>query len=66
MPINIKNFLLSKNKKSKTSDFQDLEHIDGVAISANQQIFIKKQEMIWFFFILEMEPIMRQFILNQR
>ena len=33
MPINIKNFLLSKNKKSKIGDFQDLEHIDGVAIS---------------------------------
>ena len=33
MSINLKNFLLSKNKKSKIGDFQDLEHIDGVAIS---------------------------------
>jgi glutamate N-acetyltransferase/amino-acid N-acetyltransferase len=34
MTINIKNFLLSQSKKSKIGDFQDLEHIDGVAISA--------------------------------
>tara|TARA_Y100000590_G_scaffold445311_1_gene577262 strand:+ start:385 stop:1686 length:1302 start_codon:yes stop_codon:yes gene_type:complete len=33
MPINLKNFLISKNKKSKIGDFQDLEHLDGVAIS---------------------------------
>ena len=33
MSINLKNFLLSKKKKSKIGDFQDLEHIDGVAIS---------------------------------
>lgn len=34
MGINVKNFLISQNKKSKTRDFQDLDHIDGVAISA--------------------------------
>ncbi len=34
MGINIKNFLLSQNKKSKIADFQDLDHVDGVAISA--------------------------------
>jgi len=34
MAINIKNLLFSKNKKSRMGDFQDLEHIDGVGISA--------------------------------
>ena len=34
MVINVKNFLLSRDKKSKIGDFQDLDHIDGVAISA--------------------------------
>ena len=34
MVINLKNFLLSQDKKSKIGDFQDLDHIDGVAISA--------------------------------
>ena len=29
MVINIKNFLLSRNKKSKIGDFQDLDYVDG-------------------------------------
>ena len=33
MPINLKNFINSYALKSKMSDFQDLEHIDGVSIS---------------------------------
>ncbi|MDA9108476.1 bifunctional glutamate N-acetyltransferase/amino-acid acetyltransferase ArgJ [Candidatus Pelagibacter sp.] len=33
MPINVKNFINSLNLKSKNSDFQDLEHLDGVSIS---------------------------------
>ena len=34
MTINIKNFLNVKNKLSKMRDFQDLDHIDGISISA--------------------------------
>jgi glutamate N-acetyltransferase/amino-acid N-acetyltransferase len=34
MPINLKNFENSLNLKSKMSDFQDLDHIDGVSISS--------------------------------
>ena len=33
MPINLKNFENSLNLKSKMSDFQDLDHIDGISIS---------------------------------
>ena len=33
MPINFKNFINSQALKSKMSDFQDLDHIDGVSIS---------------------------------
>jgi len=34
MPFNFKNFINPKNKHSKMRDFQDLDHIDGVSISA--------------------------------
>ena len=34
MAINIRNFLNVKNKLSKMRDFQDLDHIDGISISA--------------------------------
>ena len=34
MAINIKNFLNVKNKLSKMRDFQDLDHIEGISISA--------------------------------
>jgi glutamate N-acetyltransferase/amino-acid N-acetyltransferase len=33
MPINVKNFINSLNLKSKNTDFQDLDHLDGVSIS---------------------------------
>ena len=52
MPINIRNFLLSKNKKSKIGDFQDLEHIDGVAISAISANLYKesRDDLVLFYF----------------
>ena len=52
MPINIKNFLLSKNKKSKIGDFQDLGHIDGVAISAISANLYKesRDDLVLFYF----------------
>ncbi len=33
MGINLSNFLSPENKNSKMGDLQDLDHIDGVAIS---------------------------------
>jgi len=52
MPINIKNFLLSKNKKSKIGDFQDLGHIDGVAISVLSANLYKesRDDLVLFYF----------------
>ena len=52
MPINIKNFLLSKNKQSKIGDFQDLGHIDGVAISAISANLYKesRDDLVLFYF----------------
>ena len=52
MPINIKNFLLSKNKKSKIGDFQDLDHIDGVAISVISANLYKesRDDLVLFYF----------------
>ena len=34
MAININNFFSNNNKDSTIGDFQDIEHIDGVAISS--------------------------------
>ena len=34
MPLNIKNFINTQALNTKMNDFQDLEHIDGVSISA--------------------------------
>ena len=34
MPINFKNFLNNQNLKSKMINFQDLDHLDGLSISA--------------------------------
>ena len=33
MGINISNFLSSKSKNRKMSEFQDLDHLDGLSIS---------------------------------
>ncbi len=52
MVINIKNFLISRNKKSKIGDFQDLEHVDGVAISAISAKLYKEErdDVVLFYF----------------
>ena len=52
MTINLKAFLLSQNKKSKVSDFQDLDHIDGVAISAISANLYKesRDDVVLFYF----------------
>jgi len=52
MTINIKNFLLSQSKKSKIGDFQDLDHIDGVAISAISANLYKdtRDDLVLFYF----------------
>ena len=34
MGINLPNFLLSKSKNARMSEYQDLDHIDGVSISS--------------------------------
>ena len=52
MALNIKNFLLSQNNKSKMGDFQDLKHIDGVAISAISANLYKesRDDLVLFYF----------------
>jgi len=52
MALNIKNFLLSQNNKSKIGDFQDLNHIDGVAISAISANLYKesRDDLVLFYF----------------
>jgi len=52
MAINIKNFILSQSRKSKIGDFQDLDHIDGVAISAISANLYKepRDDLVLFYF----------------
>ena len=52
MVINLKNFLLSQDKKSKIGDFQDLDHIDGVAIAAVSANLYKenRDDLVLFYF----------------
>jgi len=52
MAINLKNFLLSQNSKSIIGHFQDLDHIDGVAISAISADLYKdpRDDLVLFYF----------------
>ncbi|MDA9222846.1 bifunctional glutamate N-acetyltransferase/amino-acid acetyltransferase ArgJ [Candidatus Pelagibacter sp.] len=52
MPINVKNFVNSLNLKSKNSDFQDLEHLDGVSISTVcANLYSKpRDDLVMFYF----------------
>ena len=52
MGININNFINSRNKNSKTGDFQDLEHLDGVSISSTSANLYGNQrdDLVMFYF----------------
>ena len=52
MSLNLKNFINTQTFKSKMSDFQDLEHIDGVAISTVcANLYIKpRDDLVMFYF----------------
>ena len=52
MTINIKDLLFLQNKNSKIGDFQDLDHIDGVAISATSANLYKepRDDLVLFYF----------------
>ncbi len=52
MSINYKNFINSQTSKSKMNDFQDLDHIDGVSISAVSANLYKtsRDDLVMFYF----------------
>ena len=52
MPLNLKNFVNTQTFNSKMNDFQDLEHIDGVSISAVCANLYKKprDDLVMFYF----------------
>ena len=52
MPINLKNFIMSHTLNSKMIDFQDLDHIDGVAISSiSANLYNKpRDDLVMFYF----------------
>ncbi len=52
MVFNINNFFDNRNRKSKVADFQDLEHIDGVSISAVSANLYdqKRDDLVLFYF----------------
>ena len=52
MPLNLKNFINTQIFNTKMSDFQDLEHIDGVSISAIcANLYTKpRDDLVMFYF----------------
>ena len=52
MAIHLSNFFSSKNTKSKMGDFQNLEHLDGVSISAISANLYdgKRDDLVMFYF----------------
>ena len=52
MGINISNFLSSKSKKRKMNEFQDLDHLDGLAISSLSANLYKtnRDDLVMFYF----------------
>ncbi len=52
MGINLTNFLISKTKNKKMNDFQDLDHIDGLSISAVCANLYKdnRDDLVMFYF----------------
>ena len=52
MKFNINNFINTSNQSSKIVDFQDLDHIDGVSISAvSAGLYkFKRDELVLFYF----------------
>ena len=52
MGINLTNFLSSKSKNKRMSEFQDLDHIDGVSISAVSANLYKdpRDDLVMFYF----------------
>ncbi len=52
MAININNFFGNNNKVSTIGDFQDIEHIDGVAISSiSANLYTsKRDDLVLFYF----------------
>ena len=51
MPINLDNFFKSIGENSKMSDFQDLNHIDGVSVSTTcADLYSKKRDDVVLFY----------------
>ncbi len=52
MAINLTNFFKSQNRKSKTGDFQDLDHIDGLSISTTSANLYNnpRDDLVMFYF----------------
>ena len=52
MAINLDIFLKSHNKKSKMTDFQDLDHIEGLSISSiSANLYDKpRDDLVMFYF----------------
>ena len=52
MVINLNNLFNSINKNSKMGDFQDLDHIDGVALSTTSANLYthKRDDVVLFYF----------------
>ena len=64
MTINVKNFLKDKPKLSKMGEFQELQPIEGLEISAiSADLYgTGRDDLCLFYFIFRMAQITQQFI----
>ncbi len=66
MGINIPNFLSSKSKSRKMIEFQDLDHLDGLAVSAvSANLYQTTRDDLVMFYFRE-GAILPLFILDQK
>ena len=52
MVLGINNFFDARNKNAKVADFQDLDHLDGVSVSAVSANLYdqKRDDLVLFYF----------------
>ena len=52
MVLNFNNFFNSKSKNSKMSDFQDLDHLDGIGLSViNAKLYNPHRDDVVLFYL---------------
>ena len=64
MVLGINNFFDAKNKNAKVADFQDLDHLDGVSVSAvSANLYDQKRDDLVLFYFFGFEEFFNWIII---